>query len=306
MSKSKQTERGGKNYSARSIQVLEGLEPVRKRPGMYIGGTSLEGLHHLIWEVVSNSIDEAMAGYGKYIEVRLLPDNRISVEDEGRGIPVDKHPQTGLSALETVMTKLHAGGKFGGEGYKVSGGLHGVGVSVVNALSIWTRVEVSQNGKVYMQEYKKGIAQNKIKVIGKTKRTGTKVFFEPDPEIFKEISWNWKTISEYLRKQAYLTKGIHIKLIDTREKDEKNQRQVGFCFDGGIKSFVKFLNRGKESINSIFYVEKEKDDLLVELALQYQDGLKENVFSFANNINTPGGGMHESGFRTALTRTISS
>lgn len=304
MSKSKQTERGGKNYSARSIQVLEGLEPVRKRPGMYIGGTSLEGLHHLIWEVVSNSIDEAMAGYGKYIEVRLLPDNRISVEDEGRGIPVDKHPQTGLSALETVMTKLHAGGKFGGEGYKVSGGLHGVGVSVVNALSIWTRVEVSQNGKVYMQEYKKGIAQNKIKVIGKTKRTGTKVFFEPDPEIFKEISWNWKTISEYLRKQAYLTKGIHIKLIDTREKDEKNQRQVGFCFDGGIKSFVKFLNRGKESINSIFYVEKEKDDLLVELALQYQDGLKENVFSFANNINTPGGGMHESGFRTALTRTI--
>lgn len=304
MSKSKQTEREGKNYSARSIQVLEGLEPVRKRPGMYIGGTSLEGLHHLIWEVVSNSIDEAMAGYGKYIEVRLLPDNRISVEDEGRGIPVDKHPQTGLSALETVMTKLHAGGKFGGEGYKVSGGLHGVGVSVVNALSIWTRVEVSQNGKVYMQEYKKGIAQNKIKVIGKTKRTGTKVFFEPDPEIFKEISWNWKTISEYLRKQAYLTKGIHIKLIDTREKDEKNQRQVGFCFDGGIKSFVKFLNRGKESINSIFYVEKEKDDLLVELALQYQDGLKENVFSFANNINTPGGGMHESGFRTALTRTI--
>lgn len=304
MSKSKQTERGGKNYSARSIQVLEGLEPVRKRPGMYIGGTSLEGLHHLIWEVVSNSIDEAMAGYGKYIEVRLLPDNRISVEDEGRGIPVDKHPQTGLSALETVMTKLHAGGKFGGEGYKVSGGLHGVGVSVVNALSIWTRVEVSQNGKVYMQEYKKGIAQNKIKVIGKTKRTGTKVFFEPDPEIFKEISWNWKTISEYLRKQAYLTKDIHIKLIDTREKDEKNQRQVGFCFDGGIKSFVKFLNRGKESINSIFYVEKEKDDLLVELALQYQDGLKENVFSFANNINTPGGGMHESGFRTALTRTI--
>lgn len=304
MSKSKQTERGGKNYSARSIQVLEGLEPVRKRPGMYIGGTSLEGLHHLIWEVVSNSIDEAMAGYGKYIEVRLLPDNRISVEDEGRGIPVDKHPQTGLSALETVMTKLHAGGKFGGEGYKVSGGLHGVGVSVVNALSIWTRVEVSQNGKVYMQEYKKGIAQNKIKVIGKTKRTGTKVFFEPDPEIFKEISWNWKTISEYLRKQAYLTKGIHIKLIDAREKDEKNQRQVGFCFDGGIKSFVKFLNRGKESINSIFYVEKEKDDLLVELALQYQDGLKENVFSFANNINTPGGGMHESGFRTALTRTI--
>lgn len=293
------------NYTAKSIQVLEGLEPVRKRPGMYIGGTSLEGLHHLIWEVVSNSIDEAMAGHGKYIEVRLLPNNRVTVRDEGRGIPVDKHKQTGLSALETVMTKLHAGGKFGGGGYKVSGGLHGVGVSVMNALSVWAKAEVHQKGKVYTQEYKRGEPKHKIKTEGKATDTGTIISFEPDPEIFPKIEWNWKTISNYLRKQAYLTKGIYIKLIDERGENPEMFRKVGYCFDGGIKSFVQFLNRGRELIHpNIFYVEKEEEGLLVELALQYHNGMSESIYSFANNINTTEGGMHETGFRSALTRAI--
>ncbi len=301
----KNTTKGGK-YDAGSIQVLEGLDPVRKRPGMYIGGTSTEGLHHLIWEVVSNSIDEAMAGYGKYIEVRLLAkNNRISVSDQGRGIPVGKHKQTGLSALETVLTTLHAGGKFDGDGYKVSGGLHGVGVSVVNALSTYVRAEVRQNGKIYQQEYKMGKAKAKIKVIGKTKETGTTIEFEPDPAIFAKIEWNWNKIVKYLREQAYLTKGVHIKIIDERTGKEELFRRAGFCFDGGIKSFVGFLNKGKEVVNkNIFYVEKEQDDMLVEVALQYQSGLTENVQSFANNIHTGEGGMHETGFRTALTRTI--
>ncbi len=292
-------------YSANSIQVLEGLEPVRKRPGMYIGGTSLQGLHHLVWEVVANSIDEAMAGHGNYIEVRMLPDNRICVIDEGRGIPVEKHPQTGLSTLETVLTKLHAGGKFGGGGYKVSGGLHGVGISVVNALSVYTKVDVHQKGKIWTQEYSRGIPKNKIKETGKTDKTGTIVTFEPDPEIFPEIEWNWKTILSYLREQAYLTKGVHIKLIDERGGVPELYRKAGYCFDGGIKSFVSFLNKGREVINpTIFYIEKEAEGILVELAMQYHGGMKDRVMSFANNINTIEGGMHETGFRTALTRTI--
>jgi DNA gyrase subunit B len=295
------------DYSAKSIQVLEGLEPVRKRPGMYIGGTSVEGLHHLVWEIVSNSIDEAMSGNGNYIEVQILPGDQISVIDNGRGIPVDKHKQTGLSALETVLTKLHAGGKFGGEdtGYKVSGGLHGVGVSVVNALSVMTRVEVHQKGKIWMQEYSRGKTKHKIKNIGKTDRTGTTITFQPDPDIFPEIEWDWKTIFNYLRNQAYLTKGVYIKLIDLRPEKEEMQRRIGFCFDGGIESFVKFLNRGKEVINKrAFYVEKELDGMMVEASIQYQDGFKENVLSFANNIHTTEGGMHETGFRISLTRTI--
>jgi len=294
-------------YSAKSIQVLEGLEPVRRRPGMYIGGTSIEGLHHLIWEVVSNSIDEAMAGYGNYIEVKLLPDNMVSVQDQGRGIPIEKHAQTKLTALETVMTKLHAGGKFGGDGtgYKVSGGLHGVGVSVVNALSELTRAQVQRDGKVWMQEYSRGKAKAKIKAIGKSNGTGTMITFKPDSQIFPKIEWNWKTIVEYLRQQAYLTKGVCIKIIDQRPEDEKMHRRVAFCFDGGIKSFVEFLNRDREHVNSrIFYVEKENNGMLVEAALQYHDGFKERVLSFANNIHTTEGGMHETGFRTALTRTI--
>jgi DNA gyrase subunit B len=270
---------------------------------MYIGGTSLEGLHHLIWEVVSNSIDEAMAGHGNYIEVKILPGNRIQVSDQGRGIPVDKHPQTGLSALETVMTKLHAGGKFSGEGYKVSGGLHGVGVSVVNALSTLTRAEVHQKGKIWTQEYTRGEPKGPIKATGKSNKTGTTIMFDPDPEIFPEIEWNWDKIAKYLRQQAYLTKGVYIKLIDEREGKEELFRQVGFCFDGGISSFVKFLNRSREVINpNIFYIEKEEQGVLVELAMQYHDSFKEQVFSFANNIHTAEGGMHETGFRTALTR----
>ncbi len=295
-------------YDAGSIQVLEGLDPVRKRPGMYIGGTSTEGLHHLIWEVVSNSIDEAMAGHGKYIEVKLLAEgNRISVSDEGRGIPVDKHKQTGLSALETILTVLHAGGKFGGEdsGYKVSGGLHGVGISVVNALSTYVKAEVRQKGNVYAQEYKVGVAKSKPKIVGKTKETGTTITFEPDPSIFPKIKWNWNKIVKYLREQAYLTKGVHIKIIDERTGKEELFRRAGFCFDGGIESFVGFLNKGKEIVNkNIFYVEKEQDEMLVELAVQYHSGLSEYVQSFANNISTMEGGMHETGFRTALTRVI--
>ena len=295
-------------YDAGSIQVLEGLDPVRKRPGMYIGGTSTEGLHHLIWEVVSNSIDEAMAGHGKYIEVRLLKEgNRISVSDEGRGIPVDKHKQTGLSALETILTVLHAGGKFGGDksGYKVSGGLHGVGISVVNALSTYVKAEVRQKGNIYTQEYKVGVAKSKPKITGKTKETGTTITFEPDPSIFPKIEWNWNKIVKYLREQAYLTKGVHIKIIDERTGKEEMFRRAGFCFDGGIKSFVGFLNKGKEVVNkNIFYVEKEQDGMLVELAVQYHTGLSEYVQSFANNISTMEGGMHETGFRTALTRVI--
>ncbi|MDA3814860.1 MAG: DNA topoisomerase (ATP-hydrolyzing) subunit B [Patescibacteria group bacterium] len=292
-------------YSADSIQVLEGLEPVRKRPRLYIGGTSLQGLHHLIWEVVSNSIDEAMAGHGNYIEIRMLPDNKIKVIDQGRGIPVEKHSQTGLSTLETVLTKLHAGGKFGGGGYKVSGGLHGVGISVVNALSVWTKADVYQKGKIWSQEYSRGIPKGKIKSIGKTTKNGTVITFEPDPQIFPEIKWNWKTISNYLREQAYLTKGVHIKLIDERDDNSAMHRKVGYCFDGGIKSFVSFLNKGKEVINqNIFYAEKEDDGILVELSMQYHGGMKDRLMSFANNINTIEGGMHETGFRTALTRTI--
>jgi len=307
MAKVKGKTKEGK-YDAGSIQVLEGLDPVRKRPGMYIGGTSTEGLHHLIWEVVSNSIDEAMAGHGKYIEVRLLAEgNRISVSDEGRGIPVDKHKQTGLSALETILTVLHAGGKFGGDesGYKVSGGLHGVGISVVNALSTYVKAEVRQKGKVYAQEYKVGVAKSKPKVVGKTKETGTTITFEPDPSIFPKIEWNWSKIVKYLREQAYLTKGVHIKIIDERSGKEEMFRRAGFCFDGGIKSFVGFLNKGKDIVNkNIFYVEKKQEDMLVELAVQYHSGLSEYVQSFANNISTMEGGMHETGFRTALTRVI--
>jgi len=293
------------DYTAASIQVLEGLEPVRKRPGMYIGGTSLEGLHHLVWEVVANSIDEAMTGNGTYIEIHILPGNQIRVIDEGRGIPVEKHPQTGVSTLETVMTRLHAGGKFGGGGYKVSGGLHGVGVSVVNALSIWTRAEVYQKGKVWAQEYSRGEVQAPVKKIGETTKHGTIITFEPDPEIFPEIEWNWGKITNYLREQAYLTKGIHLKIIDKRNEREDLHKKVGFCFDGGIKSFVKHLNKGKDVVNeNIFYVEKQVQGVLVETSLQFSMSMKDRIISFANNIPTTEGGMHETGFRTALTRSI--
>ncbi|OGI25835.1 MAG: DNA gyrase subunit B [Candidatus Moranbacteria bacterium RBG_13_45_13] len=308
MSKKKEV-KNKSDYTAKSIQVLEGLEPVRKRPGMYIGGTSVEGLHHLIWEVVNNSIDEAMAGYAKNILVELLPKNLVRVTDDGRGIPVEKHPQTKLSTLETVMTKLHAGGKFGGDGYKISGGLHGVGVSVVNALSIWTKAEVHREGKIWVQEYKQGKPLKAVKLVGSSKKTGTVITFEPDSSVFPEIFWNWNKIVDYLRQQAYLTKGVNIKILDKREveseKDSYKEKGIGFCFDGGIASYIKFLNRGKEAKNlRPFYVEKTANEVYVEISLQYIEGLKEHLYSFANNIFTTEGGMHVTGFRTALTRVL--
>jgi DNA gyrase subunit B len=299
-------EKDNMEYSAKSIQVLEGLEPVRKRPGMYIGGTSTEGLHHLIWEVVNNSIDEAMGGYCKNISVKLLPDNFVEIEDDGRGIPVEKHPQTKKSTLETVLTVLHAGGKFGGSGYKISGGLHGVGVSVVNALSEKLHVEVKREGKVFAMDFERGKPKSKDpKIIGKAKETGTKTSFQADPQIFPEIRYNWEKILGYLRQQAYLTKGVSIKIYDTREKG--SEKSYGFLFDGGLISFIKFLNRGKEVKNEMpFYVEKKLEDTEVEIAMQYTESYKEHVFSFANNIFTPEGGMHEAGFRASLTRVINS
>ncbi|MFC1608801.1 DNA topoisomerase (ATP-hydrolyzing) subunit B [Patescibacteria group bacterium] len=297
-------------YEAGSIQVLEGLEPVRKRPGMYIGGTSLEGLHHLIWEIVNNSIDEAMGGHCDNIQIKLLPDNIIEIEDNGRGIPVAKHPQTKKSTLETVMTVLHAGGKFEGEGYKVSGGLHGVGVSVVNALSVWTKAEVHREGKVWVQEYKRGKKKHEIKSVGTTSKTGTTITFQADSKIFPEIKYSWKKILNYVREQAYLTKGVRITLEDQRKvEDDKEDayriRKTGFYFDGGIISYVKFINRGKDVKNEIpVYIEKEVNDVVVEVALQYTDGFKERLHSFANNICTVEGGMHVAGFRAALTRVL--
>ncbi len=308
MVKNKQ-EKSKTEYGAKSIQVLQGLEPVRKRPGMYIGGTSVEGLHHLIWEAVNNSIDEAMAGCCTKIAVRLLPDDIVEVVDNGRGIPVDKHPQTKKSALETVMTMLHAGGKFGGDGYKVSGGLHGVGISVVNALSVFTRAEICRDGKIWVQEYKRGKPLGVLRTEGKSKITGTAITFQPDPEIFPEINFNWNKISEYLRQQAYLTKGVKIVFEDRREikkkEDEYKIKKQGFYFDGGIVSYVKFLNRGKAIKNEMpVYVERTANDVQVEISVQYTDGYKEHLFSFANNINTIEGGMHVAGFKAALTRVI--
>ena len=302
----KKTEKSNNEYSAKSIQVLEGLEPVRKRPGMYIGGTSTEGLHHLIWEIINNCIDEAMAGHGDEVIIRLLPENMVSVTDHGRGIPIEIHPQTKKSTLETVLTVLHAGGKFGGGGYKISGGLHGVGVSVVNALSTWLRAEVQRDGKIYEMEFDRGKPRTKEpKAIGKSKETGTTITFQADPQIFPEIKYNWEKILGYARQQSYLTQGVSIKIYDTREAGK--EKSYGFLFDGGLISFVKFLNRGKEVKNNIpFYVRKEAEDTIVEIAVQYTDGYKEHVFSFANNIATTEGGMHEAGFRTALTRVINS
>ncbi len=297
------------DYGAKSIQVLEGLDPVRKRPGMYIGGTSLEGLHHLIWEVVNNSIDEAMAGFGRTINVRLLPGEVVEVSDEGRGIPVDIHPQTKKSALETVMTVLHAGGKFGGGGYKISGGLHGVGVSVVNALSEWTRAEVYRDGKVWMQEYKRGKPESDARPVGTSKRTGTTISFKADSEIFPEIQYSWNKVLDYLRYQTYLTKGIRINVSDERNveniKESHKINRYSFAFDSGIVSFVKFLNRGKEVKNTIpVSIEKTVGDVYVEVSIQYVSTFKEHIFGFANNIMNPEGGTHITGFKTALTRSL--
>lgn len=306
-------EKQGKNsetkkseYGAKQIQVLEGLAPVRKRPGMYIGGTGIDGLHHLIWEVVDNSIDEAMAGFCNYIEIELMEGNRVRETDNGRGIPVEKHPQTKKSTLETVLTILHAGGKFGGDGYKVSGGLHGVGVSVVNALSSYMRAEVKREGKLWMQEYNAGKPKAIVKPIGKASGTGTTIIFEADKEIFPEIKYEWDRIIQRMRQQAYLTKGVKIKIIDSREGKDK-KRTYAFYFDGGVVSYVKQLNEGKEIKNQVpFHTEKEKEGVITEIAMQYNDGYKEHIFAFANNIHTVDGGTHVAGFKSALTRTFNS
>lgn len=291
------------NYGAEQITVLEGLSPVRKRPGMYIGNTAGTGLHHLIWEAVDNGIDEAMAGYADTVEVTLLPDGKVSVSDNGRGIPVEKHKVSKKSALETVMTTLHAGGKFGDGGYKVSGGLHGVGISVVNALSTWMRTEVRRDGKVWAQEYKTGKPTGKVKPVGTSKETGTTQIWQPDPSIFTVTEFDWQTIVDHLRQQAYLTKGIKLNIYD--ERDPKNKKSHKFYFEGGIASYIRHLNNGHEiKQENVFYVQKDKDDISVEVAFQYTADFRENVYAFANNISNPEGGSHMVGFRTALTRVL--
>lgn len=303
-------------YTAKDIYVLEGLDPVRKRPAMYIGSTGLDGLHHLVWEVVDNSIDEAMAGYAKNIAVTLLSDGSVRVVDDGRGIPVEKHAHTKKSALETVLTTLHAGGKFGGDSYKVSGGLHGVGVSVVNALSEWTEVVVCREDEQWKQEYVRGKAKSAVKKIGTCSGSGTSVTFRPDAEIFSAVggsssggkgvpSFDMELILERMRQQAYLTRGVRISVKDQREKDELRHGAYSFYFEGGIRSYVKHVNRyAVPKHDTIFYVGKELDGIFVETSLQYVDDLSSRELAFANNINTPEGGTHVTGFRTALTRIL--
>ncbi len=293
------------SYGADQIQVLEGLDPVRKRPGMYIGNTAEAGLHHLIWEVVDNSIDEAMAGHADTIKIKLLEDGMISVEDNGRGIPVEKHKTTGVSALQTVLTVLHAGGKFGDGGYKVSGGLHGVGVSVVNALSTYMKAEVKRDGKLWMQEFEIGKPKKPAKAVGEAKGSGTKITFKPDASIFSVTEFNLKTILDHLRQQAYLTKNVRIIVIDEREKDKLNHLTYTFHFEGGIKSYVRHINSHSFAQHpNIFYIEKEYEGINVEVALQYTPEYNETLLPFANNIYNPEGGMHVTGFRSALTKTI--
>ena len=288
------------DYGAASIQVLEGLEAVRRRPGMYIGSTDIRGLHHLVWEVVDNSIDEAMAGHATTVSVTLHADGKVTVVDNGRGVPVGRH-STGKDALEVVHTVLHAGGKFGGGGYKVSGGLHGVGVSVVNALSSWLRVETARDGGVWVQEYQRGKPITKVeKVAPQGHRRGTTTIFQADAEIFDTIDYSFETVSQRLRESAYLTKGIWITL-----RDERNDRERSFYFEGGLVSFVRHLNRNKETINSRpIYCERRDGSTTIEVALQYNDSYTENVLAFANNINTVDGGTHITGFRRALTRSL--
>jgi DNA gyrase subunit B len=290
------------NYDAQHIQILKGLEAVRKRPGMYIGSTGPEGLHHLVYEVVDNSIDEALAGYCTQVTVVIEEGNIIRVEDDGRGIPVDIHPEENISALEVVMTKLHAGGKFDKNNYKVSGGLHGVGVSVVNALSSWCEAHVHREGKCYYQRYQTGLPDNPVVEKGSTDKRGTTVRFQPDSTIFEELEFSFDILSNRLRELAFLNKGIYILLKDERDKSEKERE---FFFEGGVQSFVQYLNKGKMPLHpDPIYLEAEKDGVLVEIALQYNDGFSETLFSFANNINTREGGTHLTGFKSALTKTL--
>jgi DNA gyrase subunit B len=288
------------DYNASQIQVLEGLDPVRKRPGMYIGSTGVEGLHHLVWELVDNGIDEALAGFATEVTVEMLEDGGITVTDNGRGIPTDKHAKTGKSGVETALTILHAGGKFGGGGYKVSGGLHGVGVSVVNALSSKLVVDVYQKGNHYRQEYALGVPKTKLEIVGKSDKTGTDITFYADGSIFETTEFNYDTILNRLRHQAYLTKGVR-----TSIKDNKTGKAYSFYFEGGIQSYVRHLNIGKEALDEdIFYVDKEVGNAVVEIAIQYNDAFSETVMPFANNVYNPDGGSHLTGFKTALTRVI--
>lgn len=338
---SKEEKKQTSNYDASKITVLEGLDPVRKRPGMYIGGTGIDGLHHLVWEVLDNAIDEAMAGACDCVNIILEENGSVTIEDNGRGIPVDKHKQTGKSALETVMTILHAGGKFGSDSYKVSGGLHGVGVSVVNALSKNVYVEVKKDNKLYRQDYERGKSLGDVKVVGESSSTGTTVNFIPDQEIFPVVEFDFNTIVNHCRQQAYLTKGLRINIKDLRDKnrelpkgdksedeisedeqssdnEEKKIKEVAkalkksvmpktysFYFEGGIASYVRYINKTRNAINEPpFYVEKEQEDVIVEVALAYTDDFKEHTYTFANNIYTPEGGTHLTGFRSSLTRAI--
>ena len=297
MTRTRQAESG---YSGADITVLEGLEAVRKRPGMYIGSTDQRGLHHLVYEVVDNAVDEALGGYCDTIRVHIGTDNVVTVEDNGRGIPVDIQPQTGRPALEVVMTILHAGGKFGGGGYKVSGGLHGVGVSVVNALSTWLRAEVRREGKLWVQEYERGVPKGPMQAVGKAVGTGTRISFLADATIFESLDYQYDVLLQRFREMAYLTKGLRITFVDDRQ-----DREHTFYFEGGIVSFVRHLNQNRQPIHSRpLYVDKQVNGTAVEIALQYNDGFTESVFSFANNINTVDGGTHLTGFRTALTSTL--
>ena len=289
-------------YGAEQIQVLEGLEAVRKRPGMYIGSTSSSGLHHLVYEIVDNAIDEALAGYCKHITVTINPGNSITVTDDGRGIPVDIQAQTGRPALEVVYTVLHAGGKFGGGGYKVSGGLHGVGASVVNALSQWLQVRVHKNGSIYEMKFSRGHITQEMTVVGKTEKTGTEVTFQPDPEMFDTLVYDYEILHERMREEAFLNAGLSICITDDREDEKKADTM---CFEGGIREFVRWCNRNKTPVfEDVIYMSGNKGDASAEIALQYNDGYNEFIMSFANDVRTPEGGMHETGFKTALTRVL--
>ena len=289
-------------YGGSQIQVLEGLEAVRKRPGMYIGSTSSSGLHHLVYEIVDNSIDEALAGYCKNITVTINPGNSITVTDDGRGIPVDIQPQTGKPALEVVFTVLHAGGKFGGGGYKVSGGLHGVGASVVNALSEWLKVRVHKNGNIYEMKFARGAITQEMKIVGKTDKTGTEVTFQPDPEMFDNTEYDYEILHTRMREKAFLTAGLAISIADNRTEDGERD---DMCYEGGIREFATWCNRNKIPLHGdVIYMSGSKGDASAEIAIQYNDGYNEFILSFANEVNTPEGGMHETGFKTALTRVL--